>query len=151
MGNFAFSERKGLLLAKEQIPAEENEGRARETPGGNCEALKPSFVFESNVQRRITTGADNIETSQSSRKVVVEQNGGDRYTLSILDSESGKVVLQPILMHNASYSDFEECLSMVSEDNNGEYALNVFYKDEQVYKCVVYRKSKDFYIHYNKE
>ena len=151
LGISLFSERKKLLLAKEQIVADENVCLAQETLGENCETMKPSFVFESNVQQRITMGTDTIDTSKSYRRIFVEHNGGGRYTLSILDGETGSVVLQPIPMHNASYSDFEECLSMESDDNNGEYTLNVFYKDEQVCKCVVYRKSKDFYIHYNKE
>lgn len=145
-----FSERKELLLAKEHIGADENAGLKQESLG-NCEALNPSFVFESNVQRRIMTGTENIDSSQSSRRIVVEHIGGDNYKLSITDGESGKVIMQSVPMHNASYSALEECLSMVSDDKNGEYALNVFYKDERVYKCVVYRKSKDFYIHYNKE
>ena len=175
-----FSERKELLLAKEHIGADENADLAQEAPG-NCDALKPTFVFESNVQQRIMMGTENIDTSQSSRRIVVVHIGGDNYELSIMDVESGKFIMQSVPMHNASYSDLDECLSMESENNivncanrlcgkefsnkfdkcpfcgtpviktQGEYTLNVFYKDEQVCKCVVYRKSKDLYIHYNKE
>ena len=150
-----FFERKELLRAKneetENVLADESESLVQNPYSENGETLKPSFVLESNVQRRITIGTDNVDTSKASRNIIVEHNGGDRYTLSILDGESGKVVLQSVQMHRVSYSKIDECLSMVSDDNKGEYALNVFYKDGQVYKCVVQRKSKNVYIHYDKE
>ena len=147
--------RKGLGIKNpertENVLADESESLVQNPYSENGETLKPSFVLESNVQQRITIGTDNIDTSKASRKIIVEHNGGDRYTLSILDGESGKTVLQSVQMHRVSYSKIDECLSMVSDDNKGEYALNVFYKDGQVYKCVVQRKSKNIYIHYDKE
>ena len=147
--------RKGLGIKNpertENVLADESESLVQNPYSENGETLKPSFVLESNVQQRITIGTDNVDTSKASRNIIVEHNGGDRYTLSILDGESGKTVLQSVQMHRVSYSKIDECLSMVSDDNAGDYTLNVFYKDEEVYKCVVCRKSKTVYIHYDKE
>lgn len=102
------------------------------------------------MQRRIDADGSN-NAAHTPRKIVVDGDGDDRYKVAILDSENLEIKMNPTLMHKVAYSDIDECLSMVSDDNNEEYTLNVFYKNGQVDKCVIYRKSRNVSIHYNKE
>ena len=142
-----FSERNELTRARKEISVDEPEEKEPKLDGVN---LKPFFVFESNVQRRIDADGSNT-TAHTPRKIIVDSDGCDRYKVAILDSENLEIKMNHTLMHKVAYSDIDECLSMVSDDNDEEYTLNVFYKDGQVDKCVIYRKSKNINIHYNKE
>lgn len=142
-----FSERNELTRARKEISVDEPEEKELKLDGVN---LKPFFVFESNVQRRIDADGSNT-TAHTPRKIIVDSDGCDRYKVAILDSENLEIKMNHTLMHKVAYSNIDDCLSMVSDENNEEYTLNVFYKDGQVDKCVIYRKSKNINIHYNKE
>lgn len=146
-----FNEREELLLAKKDISG----GGSDDAPPKNVEIISDNyylnFVFESNIQRRIVADTDSYKTAQSIRRIEVKPDGKDNYRVSITDGESSQPIMQQVLMQAISYSDVDECWSLKSNDDSGEYSLNVFYKDGQVYKCIIYRKSKDIYIHYLNE
>lgn len=145
-----FFQRHELLGAKKEISVDEPEEPEEKEPKLDVVNFRSLFVFESNVQRRIDADGSNT-TAHTPRKIIVDSDGNDRYKVAILDSENLEIKMNPILMHKVAYSDIDECLSMVSNENNEEYTLKVFYKDGQVDKCVIYRKSKNINIHYNKE
>lgn len=141
-----LSERKNLLWAKDHGPVVEK----GQEPSGK-DSFHTLFVFESNNQLRIDTITQDHITAHSNRRIVVDYDGGEMYKLSIVDSENGQFLLQPVLMYKNSYSDLDDCLSMISDDNTRNYTLYAFYKEGQVNKCVIYLKSKKVNIHYNKE
>ena len=112
----------------------------------------PLFVFDSNKQEKIEVDNNNYsKIADCLRRVVVEQNDKGQYRVSVIDVENDKLVLSPIIMHKLTYSSIDECESMISDDDQGEYKLNVFYKDGQVDKCVICRKSNNMMFHYCKE
>ena len=112
----------------------------------------PLFVFDSNKQEKIEVDNNNYSRiAYYPRRVVVEQNDKGQYRASVLDVENDKLVLRPVIMHKLTYSGIDECDSMVSDDDQGEYKLNVFYKNGQVDKCVICRKSNNMMFHYCKE
>ena len=145
-----LSERKKLLLAKKEIQTNVNDDKASVVSGPNTTLFTTLFEFDSNKQQRIESNKYS-EPAHHYRRVLVEWNGEDKYKVSVTDTEKDKSIMNPVIMHKVSYSKLEECLSLISDDSLGEYALNVFYKDGQVEKCVVSRKSKDIFIHYCKE
>ena len=144
-------ERKELLLAKKKIQTNENYDKASVVSAPkNTTMFTTLFEFDSNMQQRIESNKHS-EPAHYYRRVLVEWNGRDKYKVSVTDTEKDKSVMSPVIMHKISYSELDECLKLISDDNDGEYGLNVFYKDGQVDKCVVSRKSKDIFIHYCKE
>lgn len=145
------TERKNLLLAeKESSGSESEDGQQKRTEISSVND-KLNFVFESNVQQRIEADTNSYKTAQSIRRIEVKPDGKDNYQVSITDGENSQQIMQKVLMHAVSYSDVDECWSLKSNDVSGEYSLNVFYKYGNIYKCIVYRKSKDIYIHYLNE
>ena len=145
-----LSERKKLLLAKKEIQTNENDDKTSVVSANNTTRFTTLFEFDSNMQQRIESNKYS-EPAHHYRSVLVEWNGEDRFMVSVTDTEKDKSVMNPVIMHKVSYSNIDECLKLISDDNDGEYGLNVFYKDGQVDKCVVSRKSKDIFIHYCKE
>lgn len=145
-----LSERKKLLLARKEIQTNKNDDNTSVVSANNTTRFTTLFEFDSNMQQRIESNKYS-EPAHHHRKVLVEWNSEDKYKVSVTDTEKDRFVMSPVIMHKISYSKLEDCLSLISDDSLGEYALNVFYKDGQVDKCVVSRKSKDIFIHYCKE
>ena len=112
----------------------------------------PLFVFDSNKQERIEVDKNNLtRIAYYPRRVVVDHDNEGRYRVRVIDTENDKLVLRPVIMHKLSCSSLDECDSMVSDNDQGEYKLNVFYKNGQVDKCVICRKSNNIMFHYCKE
>jgi hypothetical protein len=141
-----ISDRKKLLQAKKLNPDINNDNTIQNQPEQDKNVYIPLFVFNSNEQRSIKNNV--IETAQEQRKITVDSYDENCYRVSITDSSNGKMKMNPTLMHKVSYSDIDECLSMESNDTSKEYTFNIFFINGQVDKCVIYRKSKDLYIHY---
>ena len=147
-----LSERNKLLLAKKEVQTNVNNDTTSvvSANANNTTVFTTLYVFDSNMQQRIESNKYS-EPAHHYRRVLVEWNGEDRYKVSVTDTEKDKHIMNPVIMHKVSYSELDECLSLISDDSLGEYTLNVFYKDGQVDKCVVSRKSKNVFIHYCKE
>ncbi len=146
-----FNERKELQLAKKELSI----GESDDAPQMKAPIISGSnmlnFVFVSNVQQRIVAESNSHEMARSVRRIEVRPDGEDEYWVNITDGENGQAIILQVPMHKDSYSAIDECWALRSNDVSGEYTLNVFYKDGQVYKCIIYRKSKDIYIHYLNE
>ena len=142
-----LKQRKRFLLVQKGI-ATNNTGFSQSTSSQQTSTFAPLFTFVSNLQQRITDN-DYSEPAYSTRKVVVEHNSNGLYRASVIDTQNEQRIMDSVPMHKDSYSGIDECLSLKSDD--GEYTLNIFYKDGRGDKCVIYRKSKDVYIHYCKE
>ena len=147
-----LSERKTLLLVKNEIQTHENDDRTSVVSANNNTVFTTLFVFDSNRQEKIEVDNNNYSRiADCLRRVVVEHNNEGQYRVSVINVENDKLVLRPIIMHKLTYSGIDECDSMVSDDDQGEYKLNVFYKNGQVDKCVICRKSNNMMFHYCKE
>ena len=108
------------------------------------------FVFESNIQQRIDL--DNNETSaHCPRRVEMEHIEGEVYKVSIINLENKQPIINPVEMHPVSYWTTHECVQLVTDDNQRELGLKVYYKDGQVHKCIIELKSKNVFINYYKE
>ena len=144
-GYLLLKERRELLQAKDYVTTDGNKDSTND-----IDLSVRSFVFDSNMQQKIESD-NKVTTAHCPRRVIVEHNDKGQYRVSVIDVENNKLVLRPIIMHKLTYSSIDECESMISDDDQGEYKLNVFYKNGQVDKCVICRKSKNMMFHYCKE
>lgn len=150
-GYFLHDERK-LLIEAEENQTNSNDVKEPIDLPQKTVSFVPLFVFDSNKQERIEVDKNNLtRIAYYPRRVVVDHDNEGRYRVSVIDVENDKLVLSPIIMHKLTYSSIDECESMISDDDQGEYKLNVFYKNGQVDKYVICRKSNNIMFHYCKE
>ena len=150
-GYFLHDERILLIEAKEN-QTNNNDVKEPDALPNKIFSFVPLFMFDSNKQERIEVDNDYYSRiAYYPRRVVVEQNDKGQYRVSVIDVENDKLVLSPIIMHKLTYSSIDECESMISDDDQGEYKMNVFYKNGQVDKCVICRKSNNMMFHYSNE
>ena len=150
-GIILHDEREQLMEAKQDLTNNSSQKVPTDLPNTTY-SFMPLFIFDSNKQERIEVDNNNLtRIAYYHRRVVVEHNNDGQYRVSVIDVENDKLVLRPVIMHKLTYSGIDECDSMVSDDDHGEYKLNVYYKNGQVDKCVICRKSNNMMFHYCKE
>ena len=150
-GIILHDERELLIEAKEDL-TNNNSAKVPIDLTNITSTFMPLFMFDSNKQERIEVDNNNLtRIAYYPRRVVVDHDNEGRYRVCVIDVENDKLVLRPVIMHKLSWSSLDECDSMVSDDDQGEYKLNVFYKNGQVDKCVICRKSNNIMFHYCKE
>lgn len=144
-------ERKKLLLAKETAQTNVCPINSTLTPvafDNDSTLFSIIHEFDSKNQQRIAPDG-SIEEDAQPRMVTVEfSKETNSYRVGIMNTENGQNIMNPVLLHEESFSKIDECMTLKSED--GEYSLNLFFKDGELEKCVISRKSKNVFIHYLK-
>ena len=102
------------------------------------------------MQQRIDLD-NNVTSAHCPRRVEVEHIEGEFYNVSIINLENKQPIINTVEMHPVSYWSTYECVQLVTDDNQRELGLKVYYKDGQVHKCIIELNSKNVFINYYKE